>query len=487
MPFLPLILLAIGLGQAATGDIAITGHITDAITHQPIYGVKITYCCTPASGETDASGSFLLHVEPAFAESRFTITKDGYVTLQERVPGDPHDRDFELMPSAHLSGRLVDWNSGEPLEGFRVVSMSQGRPPAMFVARPSGKDGSFVILGQMKPGNYILQASPAKEYRFTEGRVKESEDASPCYGATYFPGVPSADAAVPVAIAPGEDRHIEIRLVERKCFYVAGTIELPEGHETDRLNIRLVRDGGAIGEETFKRGPFHIDGLAPGSYVLSFFARTGVAVTQPVEVTNRNIDNLQITLRLAAAIRATVTLLEDKAAPPQHATFRILPARLNDKPADPSDSLYIRDLPPGQYWPLLSLPGGYAVTAVTYGGRPVYNEPISIEAEESVVNFVVTSRTAAVSGVVRDANQTPVPHALVTISPDPAPVRIDGSSPTSTRDYVTERFRTNSDATGAFRIADLAPGNYIVVAGNGEGRKVDLDFGQAASVDLQMK
>lgn len=32
------------------------------------------------------------------------------------------------------------------------------------------------------------------------------------YGTTFFPGVSSADAAAPVAISPGEDRRIEIRL-----------------------------------------------------------------------------------------------------------------------------------------------------------------------------------------------------------------------------------------------------------------------------------
>jgi hypothetical protein len=52
MPMLPLIALAMGLGQAATGDSTIGGRITDAITHEPILGVKVTYCCTEVTGET---------------------------------------------------------------------------------------------------------------------------------------------------------------------------------------------------------------------------------------------------------------------------------------------------------------------------------------------------------------------------------------------------------------------------------------------------
>lgn len=476
-----LFVAAIGLGQAATGDTTITGRITNAITHQPIVGVRVAYCCTPVTGETDTSGSFLLHVEPAFPESRFTIAKEGYVTVRKTVPGGPGDRDFELMPSAHLSGRLVDRDSGDPLAGFLVVATHKGSPPAVQMARPSGKDGSFAISGEMAPGNYIVEARPLKEYTFTEGSVKRSEDASRGYGATFFPGVPSADAAAPVVVSPGEDRHIEIRLMERERFYIAGAIEVPEGRETDRLNITLIRNGGVVGssQETFKPGPFHIDGLAPGSYILSLTTKSGAALNQPVEVTNRNVDDLKITPGTAVAIRATVTTLEDKAKPPEHISFRALPVQLNGIASDPSDSLYIRGLPPGQYWPVLSLSAGYAVTSVTYNSQPVYNAPILIEAEESAVNFMVTSHTAAVSGVVRDANQIPVPHAAVVVSPYPAPAQIDP--------FNERRFRTFSGANGAFRVVDLAPGSYTVVAGSGDGRKIDLDFGQTANVDLQVK
>jgi hypothetical protein len=481
MPMLPLIALAMGLGQAATGDRTIAGRITDAITHQPIVGVKVTYCCTEVAGETDASGSFLLHVEPASPVSRFTIAKEGYATVRTTVPRGPGDRDFELVPSAHLSGRLVDGDSGEPLAGFLVVATGEGFPPNLHLARPSGKDGSFAISGEMTPGNYIVQVRPLKEYTFTEGRVKGSEEARRGYGLTFFPGVPSADAAAPVAVAPGEDRHIEIRLMARERFYIAGTIDVPEGRETDTLNVTLIRNGGILGSsrEAFKPGPFHIDGLAPGSYVLAFTTRTGAALNQPVEVRNRSIDDLTITLRAAVAIRATVTTLEEKAKPPEHISLRVLPALLSGIPSDPSDSLFIPGLPPGQYWPILSLSAGYAVASVSYGGQPVYDTPILIEAEESTVNFVVTSRTAAISGVVRDANQIPVPHAAVVVLPYPAPAQINP--------FNERRFHTSSGANGSFRITDLAPGSYTVVAGNGDGQKIDLDFAQTANVDLQVK
>ena len=481
MQLLPLLLVAIGLSQATAGDSSVGGRIIDAITHQPVAGAEVTYCCTPVTGETDASGSFRLHVEPAFPESRFTIVKQGYVTVRKTVPGPPGDRDFEMMASAHLKGHLVDGDSGEPLAGFLVVATYQGLPPRMDLSTPSGKDGSFAMPAEMTPGNYLVQARPPREYTFSEKPAKRSEDASRGYGLTFFPGVPSAEAAASVAVAPGEDRHIEIRLSQIDRFYISGTIEVPGGRETDRLNITLLRNGGMVGnsQETFKPGPFHIDGLAPGSYILSFTTKTGAALSQPVVITNRNIDDLKIALRPAVAIRAMVTVLEDKAKPPERISFRALPVQLNGVPSDPSDGLYIQGLPPGEYWPVLTLSEGYAVTAVTYNGRPVYNTPIPIEAEESTVNFVVTSRTAAVSGVVRDANRIPVPYAAVVVSPYPAPAQID---PLSER-----RFHTSADANGAFRIADLGPGSYTVVAGNGDERKIGLDFAQTANVDLQVK
>lgn len=467
---LPLVIAAIGLSQAPAGAPTIAGHVTDAITHRPIAGVRVAYCCTASEAETDATGAFLLHVEPSFPESRFTVTKAGYAILRQTIPAGPADHDFELMPSGHLSGRLLDSDSGEPLAGFQVVAIGRDSARGVFLAMPSDKDGSFTFNGEMAPGNYLVRAFLPKEYRFSAGIRNENVAAERGYGTTFFPGVASADAATPVAVSPGENRRIEIRLRAQERFSIAGTIEIPKGKESDGLRVRLTRNGEAVGnsEEKFRDGPFHIDGLASGSYLLTLLTRSGAAIRQSFQITDRSVDDLHIRLRDTVAIRATVRMREDKAPPPERATLRVMPADFAGPPSDPSDSLHIPDLPPGRYWPLLSVSSGYAVL-------PAAGMPVVLEAEEMTVEFAVTSRPATVTGVVRDLNQNPVANATVAISRDPTPARID----------LLSGLRARSDANGVFRIADLAPGKYVISADNGEARKIELDFGQTASVDLQ--
>jgi hypothetical protein len=174
---------------------------------------------------------------------------------------------------------------------------------------------------------------------------------------------------------------------------------------------------------------------------------------------------------------------------------------MGDLVSEPADSLVAEGLPPGSVWPVLIPPPGYAVTSVSYGGRPVVNTAFDAEARESTVSFVLTSRPAGVTGTVRDANQKPVPEAAVVILPEGMADVGDG---TILLRVVLLRSSATSDANGVFHLGNLAPGRYRAVAlrGNGDenaadwnflrkkvssGERVELDFGQTANLDLRVK
>jgi len=122
---------------------------------------------------------------------------------------------------------------------------------------------------------------------------------------------------------------------------------------------------------------------------------------------------------------------------------------------------------------------------------------VDLEASESTIGFVLTSRPCSVAGIVRDANSNPVPEARVAMLPEPLPVALDRFDPRGFRDTIT-------DLAGVFRLADLAPGRYRAVVLTGADREhfrdlgfliermrgvepIVLDFGQTASVELHVK
>ncbi len=144
----------------------------------------------------------------------------------------------------------------------------------------------------------------------------------------------------------------------------------------------------------------------------------------------------------------------------------------------------------GEYSPVLHVPKGYAIASVTFNGQSVGNTTIDLETPESTVEFILTSRPASVTGIVRDDNQNAIPEASVALLPE--------SLPGTSLHVVT------SDANGAFRFSDLAPGRYKAVALAGKDIQhardpvflrdrmqsadaVALDFGQTATLNLVVK
>jgi len=432
MTFCVLVLL---LSQS---EVVLTGRATDAITHLPIEGAAVTFAGAGAGG--------------AFSG----------------------ERDFEMRPGAHISGHIVDRDSARPLPGFSVLAKAQTNRSVFYWSKPSAEDGSFEILNDLSPGDYVLEIDPPSKGRISAGKPRPDE---PGYARTWYPDLPREDMATPVALAPGENRDIELRLQKREQHHVAGMIQLPEGREKETISVSVTsgRVGSRIADGIdFKAGPYRMEGLGEGTYSVFATTGTGASLNREIEVGERSIDDLTLTLHNDITIQASVTVLEDKVDLPKGLVFFPFPTVFSDFVVGPSDTLRVEGLPVGRYWPALITPPGFAVTAASHGGRPV-NSPPEFEAAESTVNFVITSRPASLSGMVRDSNQKPVPNIIVTLKTDAA------------ADPVTQRKLTaTSDAQGAYLLTDLAPGRYTAsVADSSE--TIELDFGQTKILDLRVK
>jgi hypothetical protein len=288
-----------------------------------------------------------------------------------------------------------------------------------------------------------------------------------------------------------------VRLQKRELHRLAGLVEVPRAAENDAITIRVTAGKWPVRSivegQISKAGPFSIGGLSEGTYILSASTKTLFASRQ-IELPARDIDGMKIILLPFISVRAVVTMAEDKAAVPANITLALRPLLPSTKAPVFKN---LDDIPPGEYWPMLAMPKGYALTSASFNGRSVTNTTVDLEEPESTVSFVLTSRPAAIAGLVRDSNQNPVPGASVALLPEALPDSLERF------DEMALRVAT-SDANGAFHFAGLAPGRYkaLVLTGNetqqaddlvflrDRVRSVDavvLDFGQTASVDLVVK
>jgi hypothetical protein len=469
-----LILLFAGAGLAQTAA-TLSGKIADAITHRPIPNARVVYCCPRAVITADDNGAYSLDASPDGSPGTVTVDTPSPAFAPLRIPlnlrpGASEERSFELMPSARISGHVLDRDTGKPLAGFMVMAQGKkGAAGSVALAFPSDANGSFSFSGALAEGEYTLRIIPAR------GAIQAERG----YGQSWYPGVPREEMAAPITVTAGEHREIEVRLRKRELFHIAGSIEVPKAWENHPITIALIPGSS---QKIPAAGPFLIEELSEGSYVL--FAATNAQpgedhayVGQTIEATDHDIDDLKLVMQPGVAVQATVKMAEETVAQPSDIAFSAVPLLL-PKAQRQASPLRIEDMVPGEYWPRLTLPAGYAVASVAFHGRPVDNTPIGLDARESVLEYIVTSRPASVTGTVRDANRNPVGDATVVLVPEGDVEKIDP---------LTRR-KTVSDASGQYRFVDLGPGRYRVsVSGQNSGESVDLGLGRTASVELLRK
>jgi len=121
---------------------------------------------------------------------------------------------------------------------------------------------------------------------------------------------------------------------------------------------------------------------------------------------------------------------------------------------------------------------GNAVASVLYGGRPVVG-PIDVEAPDSTITIVLTSKPGHIAGTVHTADQHPVPDPMIVLLPAPV-VDLITNADLSTRAGRVRmsmvlankpgELTVTPNASGAFRFDDLAAGRYLAVVLTGVDR-----------------
>jgi hypothetical protein len=293
------------------------------------------------------------------------------------------------------------------------------------------------------------------------------------YVPTYFPGVTDAASAAPVTVTAGQQLSgIDIQLRKGRVFQVSGVVGNAPSSTRVQVMLQSQRPqsgafGFAFGQGTVKPdGSFSLPSVQPGSYdaiAMSVGAgRPEFIGRTPVTVGNSNVDN--VVIQAGSPLEVTGRVVWDGEAqgqPKLTGQVMLQPAQrvpMFSQPAPIQDdgtfkiSGVVRDK---AFVQVFGLPPNSYVKSVMAGNVDVTESGLDLSSAETapVLEIRVSSKSAAVEGVVRDGDK-PAAGAVVMLLPQP---------------FVAERVpmlrrSTSTDQNGRFTLSGVAPGEYRVYA-----------------------
>ena len=316
------------------------------------------------------------------------------------------------------------------------------------------------------------------------------------YAPTYYPGVVSASEAGRIAVGPGQEvAGIDFQIQLVPFATVAGAVGGADNNAgvtvtlaPQDANARGPLGGTVMNGRTLQDGSFSIPNVPPGRYVA--IARAGgrqndqrIGV-QPVVVNGQNIGGLAITLQPEITLSGNITVESSGTpAPTDYSGFRIDAPEANPLPfagggpgggrggfgtggrAATNGTFSVPNLVPGKHYIRitgqglsqgLTAPTQWNLKAVLVGGADVTDTGIDLKPGENVdtVTIVLTDRSTALTGTVRDASSTPVPAlTVIAFSADPQYWRAQSRWIQAGR----------TDQTGTYHLRGLPPGDYFLV------------------------
>jgi hypothetical protein len=431
--------------------------------------------------------------------------------------------DLRLTRGGVITGRIVD-EDGDALARALVTVQRYQYIRGERQLTPAGGDqtddrGQYRVFG-LPPGEYFVSASASGIGQLLGrglaqlaaglgtqpgggrggrggplaaalGATDDAETSG--YAPTYYPGVVNAPEAGKVAVAPGQevggiDFQIQLvpfatvsGIVSGAADDVASVVIVPQ----DMIGGAVARLGGQVLTGRAQAdGTFSISNVPPGRYIAIARSggrggepRTGL---QPVVVNGQNIDGVSLALQSGVTISGNITVESSGTpAPDDYSVFRIETPDVNPLPiggggggrgggplaggggrAAKNGSFQVGNLLPGAHYIRVSGGGGatqWTVKAITVGGQDVADSVLELKPGQNVdnVTIVLTDRTTEISGTVRDARNAGTPAiSVIAFSTDPSHWR-----PQSRRIQAVR-----SDQSGAFRIRNLPPGEYFLLA-----------------------
>lgn len=496
--------------QPGTG--VISGKVVAADTGRPLKRARVVAAGggRPHAASTDDQGRYRITGLAAGSYS-VTATKSGFVdgafgqrrSLRTGTPVELTDGqqatsvDLKLARGGVVTGRVLD-EEGEPLARAVVTVLRQLYVRGEKQLTPAGADqsddrGQFRIFG-LPPGDYYVSATAGGLEQIVRqviggrgGGIDQAPESSG-YAPTYFPGVTTAGDAMKLKLAAsqeltGIDFQIQIvPLATVKGVVVGGgmVMLMPEdggsfgggrggGGERGGLGALL---GGGLRAVAREDGTFSIPNVTPGKYTIIARADGGPGGGTRMAMQSLVVSGEEVSVTLTPApgvqVSGTITLESSGAPLPSgFRGFRVVPSALGSasavpggrgRPGDVTDKgqFTIPDVMPGTYMLRATGPRGWAMKAVYVDGRDVTDLPLEVKSENlGSINVIFTDKISSLSGAVRDARGNGIGNVSVIAFPSDPTLWMPQS-----RHIITAR----TDATGAYRLSAVPPGDYLVAA-----------------------
>ena len=480
----------------------VTGVIRTADTRQPIPSAQVAVVVAGTSVEaamtravaTDRDGRFTVraldpgqYVVIVQAEGYFSPGNDpasaGQAKRDLRVlEGLESDVGIiELVPGAAISGR-ISGQDGVPVIGASVqawrASYLQGQLTFTLAKTAETNDRGEYRLFWLVPGEYYV----ASQYRSAVA------DRSERYKRVFFPGILEEESAPAVTVGAGREVSgidLQIPLAPVAGATISGQVA---GEAAKLANLRiasvqlvprarrvLLADDGDIAFSNrlvaSGNGRFEIHNVPPGQYTLFPIVGDGDNDIRlghvPVDVADRNVENLSVALDLPVELKGRVTL--DDVVPGDSLKERSILLVSMDvfagkrsaqaiNPDSKTGEFAIQGLAPGRY--LLQMSAG-ARTAGVYIAD-VKRTDVSVRDSGFAVgsdfsgelSIQLKSMGGIVSGTVLDVSRIrPFSYATVALLPE-----------RSRRGNYTLYMDTIGAADGRFSFMGVPPGNYVLFA-----------------------
>jgi len=468
----------------------IAGIVTNSITGAPVPRATVSLVDDESeardqvqSAETGENGSFALQPVPA-GKYGLRVARRGYlITFFDEhdefssaiVTGEGQDTEhipFQLNPGGMVHGVVTD-DAGEPVQQAQVFLVRKSRGGLgehMVKSIPGNTDdtGSYEFWN-MVPGTYFLAVKSVPWFAlhpFSSGNGPSDAQAQQnaaaldvAYPVTYYDGVTDEASATPIAIASGDRVELNVVLHAVPAIHL-----LVRGGDPDRQGNPPVLRQTIFGDDQMTRWagmsrgglgpvPTEITGIAPGQYELS--------QGNPPRITNLNlsgsggheVDSSAGTATVTVTVKAQMadgTPLPSRlglALRSDNAMKREIPSRLTAK-----GELRFDSVPPGSF-ALLPRGGDFSVAVVSIQTGDAVRQDSRIEVGDQPLSLTVTLANGAtdVIGFAHDGGKGK-PGVMIVLVPK--------NSPTNLSMFR----RDQSDSDGSFRLREVAPGQYTVVA-----------------------